>query len=197
MRARQGENRKGRDQADQDAAGRGEPAIDHEIDIGAVMVWLRLTAACGMKCGVELRSQGKSMVTETCPRAKVTAKARMSPATAPVTASIRFSISTCSRICGQDQPIGLEDGQFAAPFGDRRCGRAPDEGRGKDLMIAAMISPMLCERNSTPLSACRIESSLDTTPCLPSSAVILATTLFKLFPVGLDQDEIGVVGPNG
>ena len=61
-------------------------------------------------------------------------------------------------------------------------------------MIVAMINPMLCERKSTPLSACRIDSSLDTTPFLPSKLVIVVTTGFKLLAIGLDQDEIGVVG---
>ena len=43
-------------------------------------------------------------------------------------------------------------------------------------MMAAMMRPMLCDRNSTPESACRIDSSLETTPFLPTSAVTFSTT---------------------
>jgi len=39
-------------------------AMDHERRTAAVMVCVRLMAAEGMKCGVELKSYGRSMVIE-------------------------------------------------------------------------------------------------------------------------------------
>ena len=128
---------------------------------------MRLIVAVGMKCGVELKSQGRSTVTEMCPSDSTMTSAMASPAAVPMTASARFSIITCSPICRHDQPmacrIAISRRRSATDVAVARHTKAA----ANRPMMAAMISPMLCDRNSTPDSALRIDSSLDTTPFLP------------------------------
>ena len=99
------------------------------------------------------------------------------PAAVPMTASIKFSISTCSRICRQDQPMACRIAisrrrSVTADAVARQTKAAANsaDDRGDDQSHA------LREKQHAD-SACRIESSLDTTPFLPSSAMILSTTL--------------------
>ena len=170
------------------------PAVSHEIESGAVMVWVRLIAACGMKCGVELKSQGRSTVTETCPSARTTTSASDKPGRG---ADDREREILDQHLLADVPPgpaDGLQDRHFAPPLRHRCRGRAPHESRGESaddrrddqshaLREKEHAAQRLPHRQFARHHALLAEQRGD-----------LVDHALQLLAIDLDQNEIGVIG---